>query len=62
MTTFAVFANGTFYGTADADSAAEAIQIVADDVGTTDVGADHASTEGMTAKPLAECTEKELTV
>lgn len=62
MTTFAVFANGTFWGTADAATAEIAIQMVADEFGTVDVGYTSASTEGMTAKPLADCTNRELDV
>lgn len=51
MTKFRVYANGTFWGVFDAGTEAEAMQAAADEHGTADVGADHASTEGMTAKP-----------
>lgn len=61
-TTFAVFANGTFWGTFDADTAEDAIQTAADEHGTVDVGQTQASTEGMTAKPASECTSDEMTV
>jgi hypothetical protein len=40
---YAVFANGTFWGVWTADSAAQAIQLAADEVGT------DGNTEGMTA-------------
>ena len=49
MRWFKVYANGEFWGEWEAESVEEAIQIAADDVGTVDVGEDHASTEGMTA-------------
>ena len=54
MTTFAIFANGTFWGNFKADTADEAIQAAADELGTIDVGQDHASTEGMTAEEVVE--------
>jgi hypothetical protein len=54
MTKFAVYAHGTFWGEWDAATAAEAIQKAADEVGTIDVDALHASTDGMTA---VACTE-----
>lgn len=50
MEKFNVFANGTFWGEFEAATAEEAIQIAADEHGTIDVGATHASTEGMTAE------------
>jgi hypothetical protein len=50
MTAYNIFANGTFWGTWEAETAEEAMQIAADEVGTVDVGAEHASTEGMTAE------------
>ena len=56
MTTFAVFANGTFWGAFDAPTAETAIQMAADEHGT------DGDASGMTAKPLAECTAKDLEV
>jgi hypothetical protein len=56
MTTFAVFANGTFWGAFEAETAEAAIQMAADEHGT------DGNTDGMTAKPLAECDERELAV
>lgn len=50
MTSFKIFANGTFWGTFEGETAEEAIQKAADELGTIDVGQDHASTEGMTAE------------
>lgn len=50
MTKFNVFANGTFWGVWEAETAEEAMQIAADEVGTIDVGEDHASIEGLTAE------------
>ena len=47
MTNFAVFANGTFWGSFAADTEAEAIQMAADEHGT------DGNTEGMTAKAIA---------
>ena len=44
-----VYANGTYWGQFKADTAEEAMQAAADQLGTIDVGKDHASTEGMTA-------------
>lgn len=48
MTTFAIFANGTFWGAVDGDTDAEAIQAAADEHGT------DGNTGGMTAQPLGE--------
>ena len=56
MTTFAVFANGTFWGDFDAQTAKAAIHMAAKEYGT------DGDTSGMTAKPLAECSEKDLEV
>jgi len=53
MTTYNIFANGTFWGAWTAKTAEEAIQMAADELGTIDVGHDHASTEGMTAEVAA---------
>jgi len=50
MEKFNVYANGAFWGEFEAETAAAAIQKAADELGTIDVGADHASTEGMTAE------------
>lgn len=50
MTTFNVYANGTFWGAYEAETADEAMQAAADEHGTVDVGQTHASTEGMTAE------------
>lgn len=50
MATFNVYANGTFWGAYEADTAEEAMQKAADENGTVDVGEDKASTEGMTAE------------
>jgi len=50
VTKFNVFANGTFWGTWEAETAEQAIQAAADEHGTADVGEEHASTEGMTAE------------
>lgn len=50
MAKYNVFANGTFWGEFEADTAEEAIQKAADEHGTVDVGEVHASTEGMTAE------------
>ena len=47
MTDFAVFANGTFWGSFAADTESEAIQMAADEHGT------DGNTEGMTAKQIA---------
>lgn len=52
MSKFNVFANGIFCGVYEAETAEEAIQICADDVGTIDVGQEHASTEGMSAEEV----------
>lgn len=52
MTTYHVYAHGTFWGTYEAASAEEAMQMAADEHGTVDVGHDHASTEGMTAEAV----------
>ena len=52
MTKFEVYANGTFYGIWEAETADEAIQMAADEVGTVDVDQDRASTEGMTAQQI----------
>lgn len=49
MQKFNVYANGVFLGEFDAKTDDEAIQKAADEVGTVDVGQEHASTEGMTA-------------
>jgi hypothetical protein len=54
MPEFNVYANGTFWGTWEADSAEEAMQKAADECGTVDVGQDHASTAGMTAEPVED--------
>lgn len=54
MTKFNIFANGTFWGTYEADSAEEAIQAAADEHGTVDVGEAHASTDGMTAEQVTK--------
>lgn len=43
MTTFNIFANGTFWGAWTAETAEEAIQAAADEVGT------DGNTDGMTA-------------
>lgn len=51
MEKFNVFANGVFWGVFEAETADEAIREAADELGTADVGEDHASTEGMTAEP-----------
>lgn len=53
MMTFKVFANGTFWGEYEADTAEEAIQKAADGHGTVDVGETRASTEGMTAEAVS---------
>ena len=50
MTIFNVYANGTFCGQWEAETAAEAIQMAADEHGTVDVGEEHASIDGMTAE------------
>jgi len=50
MITFNVFANGIFWGAFEAKTADEAIQKAADELGTIDVGQEHADTEGMTAE------------
>ena len=50
MTTFNIYANDTFWGQWDAETADEAIQKAADEVGTVDVGQQHASTEGVWAE------------
>ena len=54
MTTFAVFANGTFWGAFEAESAEYAIKLAADQHGT------DGDTSGMTAKPLDQCAKKDL--
>lgn len=48
MTTFAVFANGTFLGAFDGSNASEAIQAAADEHGT------DGDTAGMTAQPIGK--------
>lgn len=53
-TNFAVFANGTFCGIAAAETAEEAMSMIAADVGTEN------STEGMTAQVATKCTWSEL--
>lgn len=53
-TNFAVFANGTFCGIAAAETAEDAMYMIAADVGTEN------STEGMTAQIATECTWSEL--
>ena len=50
MEKFNVYANGEFWATCEAATAEEAIQIVADDLGTIDVGQEHARVDGMTAE------------
>lgn len=50
MKKFNVYANGIFWGVFDAETDDEAIQDAADELGTIDVGQEHASTEGMTAE------------
>lgn len=50
MTKFDVYANGIFWGTFEAETAEEAIQLAANEHGTIDVGETQASTEGMTAE------------
>lgn len=57
MTKFAVFANSIFWGEFEAETAEDAMQIAANENGTIDVGQTQASTEGMTAKPVTECTD-----
>ena len=52
MAKFKVYANGTFWGVFEADTAEEAIQKAADEHGTVDVGETRASTEGMTAEAI----------
>ena len=52
MAKFEIYANGTFWGVWDAETAEEAMQIAADEVGTVDIGQEHASVEGMTAKEV----------
>lgn len=49
MTKFQVYANGEFWGEWEAETAEQAMQIAADEVGTVDVEQEHASIEGMTA-------------
>lgn len=51
---FKVYANGTFWGIYEADTAEEAMQAAADEHGTVDVGQTQASTEGMTAIPVSD--------
>jgi hypothetical protein len=53
MTEYNVYAHGTYWGTFEADTPEEAMQAAADEHGTVDVGSDRASTDGMTAYPLA---------
>jgi len=53
MTTYNIFANGNFWGAFEAETAEEAIQTAADEMGTIDVGQEHASIEGMTAEVAA---------
>ena len=49
MPAYNVYANGTYWGQWDAASAEDAVRIAADEVGTVDVGANRASTQGMIA-------------
>ena len=49
MAKFEVYANGTFWGVWEGKTADEAMQIAADEVGTVDVGQEHASTDGLVA-------------
>lgn len=58
MTTFSVYAHGTFWGHFEADTAEEAMQSAADELGTIDVGEDRASTEGMTAEPATSAAQR----
>ena len=52
MTKFNIYANGTFWGEFEGNTAEDAIQRAADEHGTVDVGQTHASTEGMTAEEI----------
>ena len=61
--TFAVYANGIFWGLFEGTSAQSAMQAAADEHGTVDVGEEQASTEGMTAeewKPEYDETLKDI--
>lgn len=54
MTNYAVFANGAFWGTWDADTPEAACQMAADKVGT------DGDTTGLEAKPAAECDPSDM--
>ena len=51
--TFEIYAHGTFWGEWTAQSAEDAIQIAADEIGTVDVGQTEASTDGLYAIQIA---------
>lgn len=60
MTKFAVFANGIFWGEAEAETEEQAVQMIAEEFGTDD--GDGYNTDGMTAKPMDECSPEDLEV
>lgn len=49
MSTYRIYANGTYWGDFEAESAEEAKQAAANEHGTVDVGQTEASTDGLTA-------------
>lgn len=53
MKKFNVYANGIFWGEFEANTAEEAIQDAANKCGTTDIGQDQASVDGLTAEEVS---------